>query len=69
MNGYFAPMRHETHERCLVWKLRSGYPHNLAFDNGRQFANNEFEKYCENQKIELNKSTSYFSQENDEVER
>lgn len=48
---------------------RNGYPRSITLDNGRQFVSREFENYCSVQKIQLNKTTPYFPQENGQVER
>lgn len=59
----------ETVDRLEKIFVRLGYPRTITLDNGRQFVSGEFEKYCNNRGIVLNKTTPYWPQENGLVER
>ncbi|XP_062715815.1 uncharacterized protein K02A2.6-like isoform X1 [Aedes albopictus] len=59
----------ETSERLEKIFVRLGFPRTITLDNGRQFVSVEFERYCRNRGIILNKTTPYWPQENGLVER
>ncbi|XP_039449504.1 uncharacterized protein K02A2.6-like [Culex pipiens pallens] len=48
---------------------RLGYPVTITSDNGRQFASDEFDRYCRDRGITLNFTTPYWPQENGLVEK
>lgn len=48
---------------------RLGYPVTITLDNGRQFASDEFDRYCRDKGITLNFTTPYWPQENGLVEK
>uniref|UniRef100_A0A1B0DK06 Uncharacterized protein n=1 Tax=Phlebotomus papatasi TaxID=29031 RepID=A0A1B0DK06_PHLPP len=48
---------------------RLGYPRTFTVDNGRQFVSEEFDYFCKERGITLNKTTPYWPQQNGEVKR
>ncbi|XP_062706679.1 uncharacterized protein K02A2.6-like isoform X1 [Aedes albopictus] len=59
----------ETIDRLESIFTRLGYPRTITLDNGRQFVSTEFEQYCKQRGIVLNRTTPYWPQENGLVER
>lgn len=59
----------ETIERLSKIFCRLGFPKSITLDNARQFLSMDFETFCKNSNITLNKSTPYWPQQNGEVER
>ncbi|XP_055714359.1 uncharacterized protein K02A2.6-like [Phlebotomus papatasi] len=59
----------ETVNRLDKIFARLGYPRTLTVDNGRQFVSAQFDYFCKQRGITLNKTTSYWLQQNGEVER
>ncbi|XP_038121457.1 uncharacterized protein K02A2.6-like [Culex quinquefasciatus] len=49
--------------------VRLGYPNSITLDNGRQFVSSEFDNYCKQRGITLNRTTPYWPQENGLTER
>ncbi|XP_055711553.1 uncharacterized protein K02A2.6-like [Phlebotomus papatasi] len=48
---------------------RMGYPRTITVDNGRQFTSEEFDLFCQERGICINRTTPYWPQMNGEVER
>lgn len=59
----------ETLKRLTRIFARFGIPISVRADNGPQFKSKEFEDYCIDNGIRLNKGTPYWPQQNGEVER
>ncbi|XP_055714231.1 uncharacterized protein K02A2.6-like [Phlebotomus papatasi] len=59
----------ETVNRLDKIFTRLGYPRTFTVDNGRQFVSEEFDYFCKERGITLNKTTPYWPQQNGEVKR